>query len=170
MRTPLIILTALVLAACASPTTTAPPGGATPTSTAADHAGDSGDHAGEFAFGEPADPADADRVVEVVAGDDLRFVPDTLTVDAGEVVTFRVTNEGSIVHDFTVGDEETQAEHEAEMAEMPGMVHDEPNLLTLDPGETAELTWRFATPGTVLLGCHQPGHYAGGMVATVDVR
>ena len=80
-----------------------------------------------------------------------------------------MTNEGAIVHDFTVGDEETQNEHEAQMTEMPGMGHEEPNLLTLDPGETGELTWRFTSPGTVLLGCHQPGHYAGGMVATVTV-
>lgn len=160
IRRYLLAFAALALAACASSPTTTPAPSAS-TSTPGTSAG---------AAGEPADPADADRVVEIVAGDDLRFDPDTIAVSPGEVVTFRVTNAGSIVHDFTVGDEETQAEHEAEMAEMPGMAHDEPNLLTLDPGETAELTWRFTTPGTVLLGCHQPGHYAGGMVATVDVR
>ncbi len=153
-----VFLAAALLAACSSSTTsTAAPSGEAP-------------DVETFAFGEPADPAEADRVVEITASDDLRFTPDEISVAAGEIVTFRVTNAGSIVHDFTVGDEETQAEHEAEMAEMPGMAHDEPNLLTLDPGETAELTWRFTTPGTVLLGCHQPGHYAGGMVATVDVR
>lgn len=152
-----VFLAAALLAACSSSTTsTEAPSGEAP-------------DAETFAFGEPADPSEADRVVEITASDDLSFTPDEIAVAVGETVTFRVTNEGAIVHDFTVGDEEAQEEHEAEMAEMPGMAHEEPNLLTLDPGETDELTWRFTTPGTVLLGCHQPGHYAGGMVATVTV-
>lgn len=161
MRRVAVLLAAVVLAACSSSTTsTAAPSGETTTPDVATET---------FAFGEPADPGEADRIVEITASDDLRFTPGEISVAAGEIVTFRVTNEGAIVHDFTVGDEETQNEHEAQMTEMPGMGHEEPNLLTLDPGETGELTWRFTSPGTVLLGCHQPGHYAGGMVATVTV-
>jgi uncharacterized cupredoxin-like copper-binding protein len=70
----------------------------------------------EFAFGEPADPADADRTIEIATLDSFAFEPAELTVTAGETVTFRIVNDGSLVHDFTLGDQATQDEHEAEMA------------------------------------------------------
>jgi uncharacterized cupredoxin-like copper-binding protein len=70
----------------------------------------------EFAFGEPADPADADRTIEIATLDSFAFDPAELTVTAGETVTFRIVNDGSLVHDFTLGDQATQDEHEAEMA------------------------------------------------------
>lgn len=124
-------------------------------------------------FGEPAEAADADRVIEMTARDDFSFDPAQITVTAGETITFRVTNVGNLPHDFTLGDEATQEEHEEEMAEMAEngeMAHDEPNVLSLPPGETAELTWHFTEPGTVLIGCHEVGHYAAGMIATITVE
>ncbi len=125
----------------------------------------------EFAFGSPADAADAARVVEIQTTDDMRFEPADITVAAGETVTFRLTNDGALVHDFTLGDQATQDEHEAEMAEMGGMGHDdEPNVATIPAGETVELTWTFGEEGTVLIGCHQPGHYAAGMTGRVTVE
>ena len=59
---------------------------------------------GEFAFGEPADQANADRTIEIVTTNDLTFNPADLTVTAGETITFRIVNEGTMVHDFTLGD------------------------------------------------------------------
>jgi uncharacterized cupredoxin-like copper-binding protein len=70
----------------------------------------------EFALGEPADPADADRTIEIATLDSFAFEPAELTVTAGETVTFRIVNDGSLVRDFTLGDQATQDEHEAEMA------------------------------------------------------
>lgn len=129
------------------------------------------DHASEaFAFGAPADPAEADRTVQVRGTDELAFDPATVEVRAGEVITFEVTNVGKIPHDFTLGDEHTQQEHERQMAEMGSeMAHVEPNAMTLGPGETGSITWRFHDAGEVLYGCHQPGHYDAGMVGSVDV-
>ncbi len=43
-----------------------------------DHAGGHGDHS--IVFGEPADPGDADRTVEVIARDTMRFEPDRIDV------------------------------------------------------------------------------------------
>jgi uncharacterized cupredoxin-like copper-binding protein len=124
-----------------------------------------------FPFGEPADPADADRTVAIVAGDNLRFDPANVTVTVGETVTFRIVNAGQVPHDFTLGDQMTQNEHEAEMAEMSGMtMADEANAVTVAVEETRELTWRFTKPGTVLIGCHQPGHYAAGMKGEITVE
>jgi uncharacterized cupredoxin-like copper-binding protein len=124
----------------------------------------------DFTFGSPAEAGDAGRTIDVTATDALRWEPATIGVAAGETVTFRITNESEVSHDFTIGDEETQIEHEAEMADMGGeMMMDEPNAVAVEPGETKELSWTFAEAGTVLIGCHAPGHYAAGMVSEVTV-
>jgi uncharacterized cupredoxin-like copper-binding protein len=120
-------------------------------------------------FGSPAEPADAARTVEILANDDFTFVPAEVSVAPGETVTFRVVNQGSLVHDFTLGDQATQDEHEAEMAEMEDMAHDEPNVMSVPAGETMELTWTFPESGTVLIGCHQPGHYDAGMNGEITI-
>lgn len=121
-----------------------------------------------FAFGEPAEPSDADRVIEVEANDDLTFGPNEFEVSVGETIQFEITNSGVLPHDFTIGDEQAQEAHEEEMAE-GGMEHSDPNAVVLEPGETETLTWKFTETGTVLIGCHQPGHYAGGMTGTIEV-
>jgi uncharacterized cupredoxin-like copper-binding protein len=124
-----------------------------------------------FDFGDPMDAGMATRVIEVDANDDFTFSPGSVGVKRGETVMFRVTNSGVIPHDFVLGDEEMQVEHEAEMAEMSGdmAMHDEPNAFALEPGETKEMTWHMTTTGDVLFGCHQPGHFAAGMKGTVSV-
>jgi len=120
--------------------------------------------------GEPADAADADRTIDLTTLDTMAYDPATITVEAGETITFSVTNTGEAVHEFILGDQAMQDEHAEEMADMgSGMVHDEPNTLTLPPGETKELTWRFGDAGTVIYACHQPGHYQAGMRGEITV-
>lgn len=135
---------------------------------------DGDDHDDEFTFGRPGEASEADRVVEVDANDALTFSPAEIAVSAGETVTFVVTNTGAIPHDFTLGDQATQDAHEAEMAEMAASgdmgEHSDPNAVVLEAGETKELTWTFSEAGTVLIGCHQPGHYDAGMKGTVEVE
>jgi uncharacterized cupredoxin-like copper-binding protein len=82
-----------------------------------------------------------------------------------------VTNQGSNPHEFVLGDEAVQMQHEGQMSSdgsMHGMDMDLP-ALTLTPGETKETTVTFDEPGTILYGCHEPGHYDGGMVGTITV-
>lgn len=134
------------------------------------HKSRSGANQSEFVFGEPADAANTDRVVEIDTTDDLVFIPAELTVTTGETITFRIVNDGTITHDFTLGDEATQQEHAEEMAEMGGMAHDQPNTVTVAAGETKELTWTFTQTGTVLLGCHQPGHYEAAMKGQISIE
>ncbi len=160
----------------AAPSTTA----ATPTTTGSmdddEHMDDDDGHMddddhGDFHFGAPADAADADRVIEITGGDDLKFDPAQVTIKVGEIITFRVYNPGVLPHDFTLGDEHVQDEHEAEMAEMGGsMDHMDANAVLVPPGETVELTWEFTEAGTILMGCHQPGHYAAGMKGTIVIE
>lgn len=129
-------------------------------------------HADEFEFGDPMDAADASRVIEISAKDDLTFEPASVTITAGETVTFRVTNTGVLPHDFVLGDMHMQDEHEAEMAEMSGdmEMHDEPNAFVLESGETKEMTWHITESGEILFGCHQPGHFAAGMKGTITIE
>lgn len=121
----------------------------------------------DFDFGEPGDPAAADRTVEIDMLDTLNFEPDSVDVQVGETITFVLTNTGEIEHDFVIGDEEFQQEHADEAA---GMEHgDLPNGIDASPGETVEFTWTFTEEGELLYGCHEPGHYQGGMVGTINV-
>jgi uncharacterized cupredoxin-like copper-binding protein len=127
------------------------------------------DAMGGEAMGEPAEAADATRTIEVEAFD-MAFDPETVSVEANEVVTFEVTNTGAAVHEFFLGDSAMQEEHAEEMAETGSdMAHDEPYSITLEPGETKELTWRFGETGSVEYACHEPGHYEAGMHGQVTV-
>lgn len=157
----LLVAIALLAAACGSdePDVVTPVGGQ-----------DVGEH-GEFSFGEPADATEADRAIDIDAADDFSFEPDNIEVEVGETVTFRVTNVGKLPHDFTIGDSDTQDDHDAEMAEMPmdGMRADDANAMTMDPGQTKEMTWTFTEAGDILMGCHIPGHYAAGMRGTITM-
>lgn len=134
--------------------------------------GGEGNHT-ELDFGEPAEPATANRVIEMEMLDSLAFDPASVEVAQGETVTFRVTNAGKLVHDFTLGDGATQEAHAAEMADMGPMGEmggeGDPNAMTVEPGETKELTWNFTESGGLLIGCQIPGHFEAGMVSDVTV-
>jgi uncharacterized cupredoxin-like copper-binding protein len=119
-------------------------------------------------LGATADPSDADRRVEITASDDLRFDPSSLTAAKGEIITFVVHNAGKADHEFVLGDEAYQEVHEADMAAGQHMM-DTDNGITIPPGETEQLTWQFSEAGEVLFGCHEKGHYEGGMVGTIEV-
>lgn len=112
---------------------------------------------------------------------DMAFSPNSLTVARGDVVTFRFHNDGAVVHEAVIGDEGYQNEHagtmttvsgEGDGAAHGGVAHgatgDGP-MVAVAPGETGELTFRFDEARTMLIGCHQPGHYEAGMKATIDV-
>lgn len=124
-----------------------------------------------MAWGMPGDPADADRVVEIVASDSFSYDPDSVEVSAGETVTFRVTNAGAIRHEFVVGTQEEQDHHEEEMADMGGMaMADEANAIAIEPGETKDLTLTFTEGGSLQFACHETGHYAAGMIGDLTVQ
>lgn len=138
--------------------------------------GESGSHAGHdmgagqgSAIGEPAQASDADRTVNVVMLDELAYEPGELQVEEGEIITFDVVNEGKTTHEFVLGDEAYHEVHEQQMSD--GAAHDDAsgNTLSLEPGDSGSLTWRFPAGGEVLYGCHEPGHYEGGMVGTIRV-
>jgi uncharacterized cupredoxin-like copper-binding protein len=120
---------------------------------------------------------DADRTVEIEMVD-IAFEPAELEVEAGETVRFVFENTGKAAHDAFVGDIAAQGDHEREMREAEeddghGGGHDEndaEDAITVEPGETGELTYTFDESGSLEIGCHQPGHYEAGMKIDVTVR
>jgi uncharacterized cupredoxin-like copper-binding protein len=120
-------------------------------------------------FGQPGKADQVQRTIEVKALDTMRYDPQTFTVKAGETIRFVVTNVGRLKHEFIIGDAAEQRAHAEMMKKMPGMVHEDPNALSLEPGETKALIWQFGQTGVVEVACHVPGHYEAGMVAQVKV-
>ena len=137
------------------------------------HGHDDGGHS--FGFGRPADPADADRTVEVIARDTMTFEPDSVQVKPGETVRFVVRNVGQLQHSFTLATPAAQRQHEQEMQGMPademaGHMRDDPNGIVVQPGATGSLVWRFAGGGPVQFACHIPGHYPAGMKGRIRIE
>lgn len=100
--------------------------------------------------------------------DELRFEPEAFTIASGETVRFEVTNDGESDHEFLIGDEAAQAEFEEAM--QAGMQHETDAGVSLDAGQTESFEYTFDEAGDLLAGCHEPGHYDGGMVATITVN
>lgn len=129
---------------------------------------------------DPATLAAPDQTILMEATDQMRFTPDEITVDAGDSVAFVVTNTGAAPHELVIGDAEVQQAHEAGMANMSGEDADHvddhphgqeaaalPSAISVPPGETMTLVYIFNEPGTLLYGCHEPGHYPAGMKGTI---
>jgi uncharacterized cupredoxin-like copper-binding protein len=112
-----------------------------------------------------------DRTVTIRTTDQLRFAPDALVVRQGETVAFTVSNDGAIPHELVIGDESVQQEHQTEMAAEEGMASTDESAYAVDvpPGATVTLVYTFNQPGTLLFGCHVPGHYPAGMRGTITV-
>jgi uncharacterized cupredoxin-like copper-binding protein len=126
-----------------------------------------GGHAGG---GMPGNRSEVDATIEVSQLDTLAFDPGSLDVKVGETVEFVVTNDGAIDHEFVLGNAAFQAAHETEMAGMGGtMPTDERGAVSVAPGATKRVIWRFTKPGSLLYGCHVAGHYAAGMVGDITV-
>lgn len=64
------------------------------------------------------------------------------SVPVGTTVTFKVTNKGKISHNFVIAGKKTK---------------------TLNPGQSATLTVKFAKKGQIKYLCSLPGHAAAGM-------
>jgi uncharacterized cupredoxin-like copper-binding protein len=95
-----------------------------------------------------------------------RFVPSVVEVRPGTTVRFVVRNLDPIAHELIVGDAVVQDLHERGTETDHG---DRPGEVSVAAGATAETTYTFPRAGTVLLGCHLPGHWAYGMRGTVHV-
>jgi len=102
--------------------------------------------------------------------DEMRFSPETVTVKRGETIRFVVKNAGELRHEMTLGTMEELVEHAAVMEKYPDMEHDDPNAVTVEPGQTKTILWKFTKAGSFDFGCLVPGHMPAGMKGRIVVR
>jgi uncharacterized cupredoxin-like copper-binding protein len=80
------------------------------------------------------------------------------------------------MHEFTIGDEDSQLEHRKSMATMGDMHHTEgehampSNSVHVAPGKTGELIWTFDGSSNLIFACNYPGHADLGMEGKITVK
>ncbi len=131
-----------------------------------------GSHAGghdESAIGEPGKAARVTRTVRIDMTDAMRFIPSSIDAKQGETIRFVIKNSGKVKHELVLGTEKELKEHYEVMKKFPEMEHADANMVTVAPGRTGAVIWRFTKAGKVDFACLQPGHYDAGMKGLVSV-
>jgi len=110
----------------------------------------------------PGDAAGATSQTLDVTLADFSVALSPTTVQAGQPITFAVTNGGAVTHEMVLekaGDDDVPLAADGVESEIEDIA----------PGATAEMTWTITEPGTYQLACHVPGHFEQGMVTTFEV-
>ncbi len=113
-----------------------------------------------------------DRSIEIATSDAMRFSPNVVRIKRGETIRFRVVNSGQMKHEMVLGTLAELKKHAALMRKFPEMEHDDPNAVSIEPGQTGELVWRFTKAGDFDFdfACLVPGHFEAGMRGKIVVR
>jgi uncharacterized cupredoxin-like copper-binding protein len=135
----------------------------------------SGNHAGAHheessAIGQAGKAAEVTRSVAVEMTDEMRFIPSSIAVKQGETVRITVSNSGVLKHEMVLGTEAELKEHYEAMKKFPEMEHDDANQVTVMPGKSQEMIWKFTRAGKINFACLQPGHYDAGMKGAFTVN
>jgi uncharacterized cupredoxin-like copper-binding protein len=112
---------------------------------------------------------------------EFTFSPRTITVNAGETVTLKLTNEGAIEHELMAGRAAVPSQGYSEdwlKRAIPGLAgHTHPGEQHLGEGIRVSPDWpgrlTLVVPqerGTYEFGCFIVGHYEAGMKGTIVVR
>ena len=148
-------------------------------------------HGHEGRAGVPGSASNVTRTVEVAMYDNY-YEPADISVKEGQTVRFIVTNKGELVHEFNIGTPDAHVAHAPEMQmmvdhgvleadrinwemaermqeEMGHGMHEEPNSVLLEPGETGEIVWRFSDHADIEFACNVPGHYDAGMAGEIEL-
>ena len=121
-------------------------------------------------IGQPGNPREVSRTISIAMSDNMRFTPDHIEVTKGETVRFELQNEGQLRHELVLGEPDALRKHAAMMQMMPEMQHSGPNMVSLAPGESGQLIWKFTRTGMVTFACLQSGHLEAGMRGAVAVQ
>lgn len=133
--------------------------------------------------------SDGDELVVAIRTEGVKFVPDTLTVEAGQTVRLRLDNHDPVIHDYTVDEpgfvvleangaqhddhevvgahDDDQNEHEGDSAAQVSLV---PLHIAAEGDEHAELVFEATEPGEYVFYCSVPGHREAGMEGTIIVE
>src|SRR5262245_40925498 len=94
------------------------------------------------------------------------FGPSAIRVPAGRPVTFVITNDDPIDHEWIAGDAAVHERHRTGTEPSHGA---RPTEVSIDAGRSVRTTVTFSAPGSLTLVCHLPGHEAYGMTGTLEV-
>lgn len=112
------------------------------------------------AIGKPGELTNVSRTISIDAYE-YRFAPAEISVKQGETIRFVVRNTGKRRHEMMIDTMEHLKAHAKMMRASPGMQHNDPNQISLYPGEEKELIWQFTQAGTIPFACPIPGHFTG---------
>ncbi len=119
--------------------------------------------------GTPGAASEVWRTVQIEARD-MSFTPTVVPVLPGETVRLVISNRGSMRHEFVIASKAEHLEHRAMMRQKPDMdMANEPNAVTVDPGQSKELIWKFGKDPNVEFSCDIPGHAEAGMTGVFRV-
>lgn len=124
----------------------------------------------ETEFGSYQPELQPTKTIEISMADSMRFSPAKLSIKSGDVVKFKVSNDGALQHEFVLGTPDSLAEHAELMLKFPNMEHEEPYMAHVDPGKEMEIVWQFTKAGAFEFGCLLPGHFQAGMKGTITVE
>ncbi len=99
----------------------------------------------------------------------MRFSPEKIDVTQGETLKFVLTNDGRVLHEFVIGTKKHLDEPAAQMAKVPNMEHEEPDMAHVKRGQTGSVIWTFNNAGSFDFACLIAGHYQAGMVGKINV-
>jgi uncharacterized cupredoxin-like copper-binding protein len=111
----------------------------------------------------------------------LAYKPNVIRVSKNESVQFKFVNKTNAPHEALIGSTAEQVKHAKEMKamakEMAGdsthMDHSAQNgkgYVLIKANSVKTLNYKFGKAGRTTIGCHQPGHWEGGMKITVLVQ
>lgn len=105
----------------------------------------------------------------------MRFVPDHFEVRVGETIRFLVTNPTDLPHELYIGSMDEQLAHRTEVMHLTGRPQVRAMQQTgygiyLLAHDSGQFVYHFSAPGQIRIGCHVPGHWEAGMMATIDVQ
>lgn len=130
-------------------------------------------HDESFSAGEPGDPKEPARIVQVTMGETdgkMMFMPMKIDVKKGEQIKFVLRNNGELEHEFVLATTGENLKHAEAMKKNPDMEHDDPNAAKLAPKMTGEIVWKFSKAGEFEYACLIPGYREAGMVGNVVVK
>ena len=128
-------------------------------------------HSMESLAGMPGKEENVSRVIQVRADDSMRFSHYPFNIKDGETIKFVVTNKGAVPHEFAIGTKDEHVDHGKMMMNNPNMHHGPGgNAITVKPGETQELIWKFENAWQIEAACNIPGHYQAGMHSSVKIE
>jgi len=149
-----------------------------------------GEPAHQYAFGKPGKVGENTRTISVVMQDNF-YEPETISVNAGETIRFKIVNKGEFLHEFGLGTSAMHSVHQKEMAKMMEhgmleptrvnfdrmkmdhgggkmkMAHNDPNSILLEPGKPGDIVWKFTKAMKLEFACNIPGHYESGMMGDI---